>query len=63
MRTIKVVVDFDVYKAGDHIEVEDQVALDACVQGYAVGSVDALEGKAIESAPENKAIESAPENK
>lgn len=43
MRTIQVVVAFDVHKTGDHLEVEDQVACDAIAQGYAVPSVYAVE--------------------
>lgn len=63
MRIIRVTVDFDVHKAGDLVEVEDQVACDAIAQGYAVPSVDALEDKAIEEAPENRAFDAAPEVK
>ncbi len=56
MRTIQVVVGFDVHKAGEHIEVDDQVACDAIAQGYAVPSV-----YTILSATENRAIDGAPE--
>lgn len=70
MRTILVCSDFDTYKAGDHVEVEDQTALDAIVQGYAVPSVkevpfddaDAPE-KAVYAAPENRTFEATPEVK
>lgn len=61
MRTIQVVVPFDVHQAGDVIEVEDQVACDTIAQGYAVPSVE--QAKAITAAPENKAMASAPEVK
>lgn len=62
MRTIQIVVPFGGFDAGDHVEVDDQVACDAIAQGTAVPSVEAPTTKAM-TAPENKAFESAPENK
>jgi hypothetical protein len=62
MRTIHVVVDFDAHKAGDHIEVDDQVACDAIAQGFAVPSVEVLE-KALDPVAENRALDGAPEVK
>ena len=63
MRIIQVTVEFDVYKVGECIEVEDQVACDAIAQGYAVPSVEALPGKSFNAAPENRAFDAAPEVK
>lgn len=62
MRTIHVCVDFDVHKAGDHVEVDDQVAVDAIAQGFAVPSVDPIE-KAFDPVEENRALDGAPEVK
>lgn len=66
MRIIKVTVDFDVHKVGDHIEVEDQVACDAIAQGYAVPGLLYLEDpeeKAIDASPENRALDAVLEVK
>jgi hypothetical protein len=61
MRTIYVVDDFDTHKAGDQVEVDDQVACDAIAQGKAVPSIWTY--KAIDPAVENRAIDGAPEVK
>jgi len=42
MRNLLFVQDFQTYKAGDHVEVDDQTAVDAIAAGFAVPSVDAL---------------------
>ncbi len=42
MRNLLFVQDFENFKAGDHVEVDDQTAVDAIAGGFAVPSVDAL---------------------
>lgn len=42
MRNVLFVSDFESFKAGEHTQVEDQIAVDAIANGYAVPSVDAL---------------------
>lgn len=62
MRIIRLVVDFSPFKAGDHVEVDDQYACDAIAQGFAVPSVDAIQ-KAFDPVEENRALDGAPEVK
>ncbi len=42
MRNVLFVRDFESFKAEDHVEVEDQIAVDAIAGGFAVPSVDAF---------------------
>jgi hypothetical protein len=63
MRTIHVVVPFDVHQAGDLVEVDEQVACDAIAQGYAVPSVEAVAPQIFNPVEENRAINAAPEVK
>ena len=62
MRTILLVSDCEPYKAGDHVEVEDQFACDAIAQGFAVPSINPV-AKAFDPVAENRAIDGAPEVK
>ncbi len=63
MRTVYIVVDFDVHKAGDLVELDLQTATDAIAQGFAVPSVDVIEAKAFNPVEENLALDAAPETK
>ena len=62
MRTVQFLADFGGHAAGDHVEVDDQMACDAIAQGAAVPRIDPI-SKAINSAPENKALDPAVEVK
>jgi hypothetical protein len=63
MKHIQVVVAFDVYKEGDCVEVEPQVACDAIAQGYAVPYTHELPREEFDPVEENRAIDGAPEVK
>lgn len=63
-KIVKFVADLGEFKAGEVLEVEDQIALDAIVQGSAVPSIEHFEKiatAALEQAPEVVAAEQAPE--
>lgn len=53
MKNVQFVQDFDAYKKGEHVAVDDQVACDAIANGYAVPSVEPVQQKPVttEQAP------------
>lgn len=60
MRTVRFIQDLDDFKAGEVLEVEDQIACGAIAQGYAVPSVDAAKPRitaTAEAAPEAESVE------
>ncbi len=43
MKNVLFVLDFDAYKKGDHVAVNDQIACDAIANGFAVPSVELIQ--------------------
>ncbi len=56
MKNVLFLQDFDGYKKGSHVAVDDQVACDAIANGYAVPSVEPIkQSKASTKQPSTEA--------